>query len=80
MKEDETKLGLIVDGYSIIHILNDPNNRKYFSMLSSLCCAVIACRVSPLQKAQLVNLVKENFSIKPMTLAIGDGGNDVSMI
>jgi phospholipid-translocating ATPase len=40
--------------------------------------AVICCRVTPLQKALVVELVK-NYK-KAVTLAIGDGANDVSMI
>ncbi|ETN77125.1 phospholipid-translocating P-type ATPase, flippase [Necator americanus] len=40
--------------------------------------AVICCRVTPLQKAQVVDLVKRNK--KAVTLSIGDGANDVSMI
>lgn len=43
-----------------------------------LCEGVICCRVSPLQKALVVLLVKDG--IGAMTLAIGDGANDVSMI
>ena len=35
-------------------------------------------RVSPLQKAEIVELVKD--SVKTITLAIGDGANDVGMI
>jgi phospholipid-translocating ATPase len=42
------------------------------------CDGVICCRVSPLQKALIVKLVKDG--LKAMTLAIGDGANDVSMI
>ena len=42
------------------------------------CEGVICCRVSPLQKAQIVRLVKDGLGA--MTLAIGDGANDVSMI
>ena len=41
--------------------------------------AVICCRVSPLQKSQVVKLMK-NYDKTKITLAIGDGGNDVSMI
>ena len=41
------------------------------------CQAVICCRVSPLQKAQVTALVK---SYGDVTLAIGDGANDVGMI
>lgn len=42
------------------------------------CKAVICCRVSPLQKAELVNLVRHR--INAICLAIGDGANDVAMI
>lgn len=40
---------------------------------------VLACRVSPKQKADIVNLIKKRFPQK-ITLAIGDGANDVNMI
>ncbi len=40
---------------------------------------VIACRVSPLQKAALVRMVK-SAPDNPVTLSIGDGANDVGMI
>lgn len=39
---------------------------------------VVHFRVSPLQKAEIVDLVKD--SVKSITLAIGDGANDVGMI
>uniref|UniRef100_A0AAR2K9K8 Phospholipid-transporting ATPase n=1 Tax=Pygocentrus nattereri TaxID=42514 RepID=A0AAR2K9K8_PYGNA len=42
------------------------------------CRAVICCRVTPLQKAMVVELVKRHKNA--VTLAIGDGANDVSMI
>jgi len=41
------------------------------------CLAVICCRVSPLQKAQVATLVSKAGDV---TLAIGDGANDVGMI
>ena len=43
-----------------------------------MCKGVICCRMTPLQKAQVVELVKKYK--KAVTLAIGDGANDVSMI
>ena len=46
--------------------------------LGCMCKAVICCRVTPLQKALVVDLVKRNK--QSITLAIGDGANDVSMI
>lgn len=42
------------------------------------CKAVICCRVTPLQKALVVELVKRHKNA--VTLAIGDGANDISMI
>jgi phospholipid-translocating ATPase len=43
------------------------------------CSAVVCCRCSPEQKAQIVHLLRK---ARPMlrVAAIGDGGNDVSMI
>ncbi|ETO34941.1 hypothetical protein RFI_02132 [Reticulomyxa filosa] len=43
------------------------------------CRAVVCCRVSPKQKSQMVQLVKNNVK-GIITLAIGDGANDVPMI
>ena len=40
---------------------------------------VMACRVSPKQKADLVVMIKHRHPSK-ITLAIGDGANDVNMI
>lgn len=42
------------------------------------CPAVVVCRCSPTQKAQVVHLLKKY--AKGRICAIGDGGNDVSMI
>lgn len=50
-----------------------------FFRLVCACTAVVCCRCSPEQKAQIVNLLKRYR--KPLRVAaIGDGGNDVSMI
>lgn len=46
--------------------------------MASQCKAVICCRVTPLQKALVVELIKR--AKNAVTLAIGDGANDVSMI
>ena len=40
---------------------------------------VLACRVSPKQKAEIVHMIKDKNPTKT-TLAIGDGANDVNMI
>ncbi|XP_054939118.1 phospholipid-transporting ATPase IK isoform X7 [Physeter macrocephalus] len=51
---------------------------RAFVELASRCQAVICCRVTPQQKALIVALVKKYQNV--VTLAIGDGANDVNMI
>ncbi|SJK97928.1 probable P-type ATPase (amino-phospholipid-translocase) [Armillaria ostoyae] len=70
-------LALIIDGKSLGFAL-EKSMSKIFLELAIMCKAVICCRVSPLQKALVVKLVKKNQ--KSILLAIGDGANDVSMI
>ena len=48
--------------------------------LAIQCPAVVVCRCSPTQKAKVVELLREYGSKKVRVCAIGDGGNDVSMI
>ncbi|XP_033823522.1 phospholipid-transporting ATPase ID [Periophthalmus magnuspinnatus] len=68
---------LVITGDSLAHAL-DPGLRLVLLDVACLCKTVICCRVTPLQKAQVVELVKTHK--KAVTLAIGDGANDVSMI
>eukprot|EP00058_Branchiostoma_floridae_P019178 XP_002604667.1 hypothetical protein BRAFLDRAFT_94829 [Branchiostoma floridae] len=49
-----------------------------FMELACQCPAVIICRCSPTQKAEVVRLIKQH--TRRRCAAIGDGGNDVSMI
>ncbi|XP_022133804.1 phospholipid-transporting ATPase 1 [Momordica charantia] len=72
-----TSVALIIDGSSLVHILDNDLEKQLFQ-LSCNCSVVLCCRVAPLQKAGIVALVKRRTS--DMTLAIGDGANDVSMI
>lgn len=53
--------------------------RNYFLSLTEKSSVVIACRVSPKQKAEIVNFVRNKYP-NARTLAIGDGANDVNMI
>ncbi|XP_074135531.1 phospholipid-transporting ATPase IC [Sminthopsis crassicaudata] len=57
---------------------NKEQQQKNFVDLACECSAVICCRVTPKQKAMVVDLVKKYK--KAITLAIGDGANDVNMI
>ncbi|KAE9309144.1 Phospholipid-transporting ATPase 3 [Phytophthora fragariae] len=70
---------LVIDGASLSKILEDPLHNLHLLRVSLLCKVVVACRVSPQQKAQLVELVKLNVP-ESHTLSIGDGANDVPMI
>lgn len=49
-----------------------------FMELATNCPAVVCCRCSPTQKAQVVALIQKHTGKR--TCAVGDGGNDVSMI
>lgn len=70
--------GLVIDGDALKLALNGEDIRREFLLLCKRCKAVLCCRVSPAQKAAVVKLVKETLDV--MTLAIGDGSNDVAMI
>ncbi|TMW58374.1 hypothetical protein Poli38472_009933 [Pythium oligandrum] len=70
---------LVIDGASLTLVLADPLYNLHLLRVALLCKVVVACRVSPQQKAQLVELVKLNVP-DSHTLSIGDGANDVPMI
>ncbi|MBA0672804.1 hypothetical protein Goklo_025164 [Gossypium klotzschianum] len=72
-----TPIALIMDGTSLVYILDSELEERLFQ-LSCNCSVVLCCRVAPLQKAGIVSLVKKRTA--DMTLSIGDGANDVSMI
>ena len=71
---------LVIEGSALKHLLGNPEMEAILFAVASNCDAVIACRVSPKQKALLLNLVRHNIRPEPITLAIGDGANDVGMI
>lgn len=74
----QTEISLIIDGKTLIHAL-DHSVRQDFIKLCTACKAVICCRVSPIQKAEMVELVQQATK-QAISLAIGDGANDVAMI
>jgi phospholipid-translocating P-type ATPase (flippase) len=97
-------LAMVCDGKALVHIFPSRDARGKMSAeaeqrtqvlsekllnIARVCKALIACRVSPSQKAEIVQLVrkggrqgddKKGKGEQPITLAIGDGANDVSMI
>ena len=72
------EFALVVEGHSLQHVLHDDALADVFLPLAAQCRAVVCCRVSPLQKALVVELVKRRSN--DILLAIGDGANDVGMI
>ncbi|XP_066517261.1 phospholipid-transporting ATPase IH isoform X4 [Hoplias malabaricus] len=77
--------GLIIDGATLSAVMKPSqggsggNYKEIFLDICRNCSAVLCCRMAPLQKAQIVKLIKASKE-HPITLAIGDGANDVSMI
>ena len=70
-----------MDGFSFT-FFDDSNaeHRRQLLAIGQACRSVIACRLTPVQKQQLVALVKFDSVPRSTTLSIGDGANDVSMI
>ncbi|XP_073261901.1 phospholipid-transporting ATPase 2 isoform X1 [Populus alba] len=68
-------VAFVIDGWALEIALK--HYWKAFTELAILSRTAICCRVTPSQKAQLVQILK---SCDYRTLAIGDGGNDVRMI
>ncbi|XP_063777045.1 phospholipid-transporting ATPase VD [Pseudophryne corroboree] len=76
-EKEKLHFALIIDGKSLEFALHEALQKR-FLYLTRQCRTVICCRATPLQKSQVVKLVRSNLRV--MTLAIGDGANDVSMI
>ncbi|XP_047412583.1 phospholipid-transporting ATPase VB isoform X3 [Sciurus carolinensis] len=71
------EVGLVIDGKTLNAIFQG-KLEKLFLELTQYCRSVLCCRCTPLQKSMIVKLVRDKLSV--MTLSIGDGANDVSMI
>ncbi|XP_023583104.1 phospholipid-transporting ATPase FetA-like [Trichechus manatus latirostris] len=76
-EEPSGSYGLVINGCSLAYAL-EGNLELELLRTACMCKGVICCRMTPLQKAQVVNLVKKYKKV--VTLAIGDGANDVGMI
>ncbi|XP_065815006.1 phospholipid-transporting ATPase VB [Labrus bergylta] len=70
-------ISLVIDGRTLTMAL-ESDLRDRFLELAKCCRSVLCCRVTPLQKSRVVKVVREK--LKVMTLAVGDGANDVNMI
>eukprot|EP00347_Sterkiella_histriomuscorum_P009146 403342344 len=70
---------LLISGSTIQLCFNDQTNQNKLLQLLKLSKSVIIYRCSPAQKAEIVKFVKTKIK-GSVTLAIGDGANDVNMI
>lgn len=70
---------IVIDGQTLIEVeANESLNTQFYDLLLKV-DSVICCRASPSQKAAMVKRIRI-LSPKSITLAIGDGGNDIAMI
>jgi len=69
---------VVIEGECLAHMFKS-ENRKLFGKIIQKASVVLVCRASPKQKAEVIEFAKE-IDPKIVSLAIGDGGNDVSMI
>lgn len=70
---------VVVDGHTLGLLEADDTARRLFIDLAILADSVICCRASPSQKAWLVRAIRRKVK-DAITLAIGDGANDIAMI
>lgn len=75
----QKKRALIVENTALSYITEVADYEMNFVRVSKTCEAVVCCRLRPGQKADVVNMIKKDDK-SVITLAIGDGANDVSMI
>lgn len=71
------RFALVADGRSLYYAMK--YSKSDLAEVCKRCTCVLGCRLSPLQKAEVVEMIKRSKE-SPITAAIGDGANDVSMI
>ncbi|KAK5148415.1 hypothetical protein LTR04_000654, partial [Oleoguttula sp. CCFEE 6159] len=70
---------VVIDGQTLAMIEADASIAPLFFDLAILADSVVCCRASPSQKASLVKAIRKKVK-NSITLAIGDGANDIAMI
>jgi phospholipid-translocating P-type ATPase (flippase) len=78
LEKPDERFGVVVDGQSLRLIFEQEGSTIRFFQIVSRSVGVVCNRCSPLQKAKMVQLVRKR--LHAVTMAIGDGANDVSMI
>ncbi|CAK55960.1 unnamed protein product (macronuclear) [Paramecium tetraurelia] len=74
---ERKKKSVLVEGEALVILTANQQLKREFTKMAMGCDSVVCCRVTPKQKAEVVHLVK---NLNKITLAIGDGANDVNMI
>ena len=79
LMEELKNRAVIFDAEALTFLTKTPQSLKYFINVAKTWNSVILSRASPSQKADIVRMIKKDDPTN-ITLAIGDGANDVSMI
>ncbi|XP_046820654.1 phospholipid-transporting ATPase IF-like isoform X3 [Vespa crabro] len=74
--EPHKQYGFIINGSCLSLVIQ--TYPQLFKKIAMSCESVVCCRLTPLQKSEIVQMIKNTKGI--ITAAVGDGGNDVSMI
>uniref|UniRef100_A0AAF5PQ80 Phospholipid-transporting ATPase n=3 Tax=Wuchereria bancrofti TaxID=6293 RepID=A0AAF5PQ80_WUCBA len=77
VQSSTVRYSLVIDGSTLRYVV-ESKCRKIFVNLALICPTVVCCRMTPMQKAEVVEMVRE--ATDDVVLAVGDGSNDVAMI
>ena len=75
--EQRAEVCILVDGLTLEVVFADDGCKEMFRELSKMVGCALCCRVTPMQKADVVSILQDQGIT---CLSIGDGANDVSMI
>ena len=73
------RFSIIIESPLFHHLFQDDELTEKFLIIAQYATTVICCRASPYQKSQVIQKIKK-VNPKAVTLAIGDGRNDISML
>ncbi|GBE62695.1 guanylyl cyclase [Babesia ovata] len=79
-KAPSEQICLVVEGKDLKDFMTNSTMQTYFVNMLCFADVVLACSLTPCQKAEFVRLVRIRLTPTPVTLAIGDGLNDVKMM
>uniref|UniRef100_A0A915D5Y4 Phospholipid-transporting ATPase n=1 Tax=Ditylenchus dipsaci TaxID=166011 RepID=A0A915D5Y4_9BILA len=75
--QQNQEFALVISGAALHHAIVG-EARRLFTELALICHSVICCRMTPMQKAEIVEVVREITGL--VVASVGDGANDVAMI